>query len=1695
MLTVSARKLSALRWTLLAGASMIVMAGVLGPMPADAVTNTITGTTLSTMQTVTGGNSLSITSTGTVSPASAAAIYVTGTAGSLWNDGAITPASGSGIVINGSATITSIHNTGSISGTIGLETSSNGRIGTITNSGTIAGTSVGVTISSVALGTLTNSGLIQTSGVNGALALNGTTSAGSVLNSGTGTLTSTSGYVFSVTGTATSLTLLDTAGLIKGANGVRVQGTLATLTNSGTIQGTSGNALSIASTGTITSLSNTGVIAGNINDSRTTGLTIAGGTGTIYGTLTGGTITNAGTITSSGGVTFTGNIALNSNVSANSGTGTVTNTGTLYTARATTIAGSYTQPSGAELQLGVVSTSVYGALNASAGLTLTNGSVVMMAAPSGTLAAGTYTIASGGTVGTDYTNVTVTAPSSGLEASTTTTIASNKNYLVVTLSQASRLYWDGDTGGNAANSTVDGGNGTWSSAGTNWTKVDGTSNGTLTGSTITPFFQGTAGTVTVSGSVSAAGMTFATNGYLLTGGTIGLGSPAATIVVDSGVTATIASSLTGGGVYKNGAGELVLSGVNGIGNNSTVNAGTLTLMGGSALPDTKAVAVNGDGTLKLGADETVGALTGSGVINLDSHTLTSNAEAPLNTTMSGSITGTGGFVKANTGRLTLSGTGSYTGGTTITGGTLTAASATALASTGAVSISSGATFAINTNLTIGALSGAGDVALGSSTLTAGDAASTTLSGVMSGTGGFTKAGSGTLTLSGANSYTGSTTIGSGTLAVTGTIGSVSIAPGATLSGTGTVGALTNYGTLALGSSALTVAGNINGTGAITFTIGSGGTGYIVNTTNTANYTPGAGTVTVTPTLSGVTLTNGATVALIRGNSASTAPSFTGTTLSVVSAGSETWTAAAGTAYVGTVDLNGYTIAANDTVLVANVTSPPPPPPPPPVVVTTPTTPEVTTPVVVTPTTPEVTTPTTSTTPTTPVVTTPTTPTTPTVTTGVIDGSQPTFTNEDGAVQATTVTFDGGTLKPTAPLTLTQTVKVEATNGVINPNGSTVTLSGSITGAGQLTVNGSGTLVVSSSVSNSGGLSVQSGDVTVAGGGSVSAPVTVSGGAVTVEQGGSVSAPVTVGNGAVTINSDGTVASSLKVESGGSAKVNGEVTGAVTVADGATLSGGGVIGGITSVSGILAPGNSPGTLFFTAPVTLNASSVYQVEIDGTGTGTGAGNHDQVVVAGASFTAGGRLTPVLRGIGGSATNSFTPSLGQSFTVVTADGGVAGRFATLDQPAGGLAAGTRLDLIYGSRAIALVATPASYADLGAAGLAQSANQRAVGAALESFRPVAGGQAADATAQALFDNLHSLSGDRIGPALNQLSGEIHADTLAADRANRRRFGRAVEARQAAGRGTSGAPGPVAGVVQFLFDGKARSATGLPEGADGGARAAGGATGLWGQPLVGRGRSGGDGGAVDRFTGGFMVGSDHAFDPNLTAGVALGFLRTRVKADGGLGKGTVDSYQATAYGSWTPGAAFVDAALGYGHSRYETSRSVVFGAVAGAASGEADGDDLSAELSAGVRVALDGDAWVEPRVGLRWDRLQRGSFTETGTPLLGLSEEAATQNALRSSLALRAGTRISLGETAVEPTGLLGWEHDWRGVDASATGVLNGARFTVRSSRPGRDAAVVGAGVNVAMTQRLSLQVGYLGEIRRRDSDHGLSAGLRWSW
>ena len=156
--------------------------------------------------------------------------------------------------------------------------------------------------------------------------------------------------------------------------------------------------------------------------------------------------------------------------------------------------------------------------------------------------------------------------------------------------------------------------------------------------------------------------------------------------------------------------------------------------------------------------------------------------------------------------------------------------------------------------------------------------------------------------------------------------------------------------------------------------------------------------------------------------------------------------------------------------------------------------------------------------------------------------------------------------------------------------------------------------------------------------------------------------------------------------------------------------------------------------------LALTSTFAVAQNGAGSAGGT-----AASPGATGTTTGSSMGGTTGTTGSATNSYTPPIGQTFTVVSGQGGLSGSFAGLTQLAG-LAPGTRFDALYAPTTLTLVVTPAAYGNLGLAGLSESANQTAVGTALDAARPPAG-VAMSTSQSAIYAPLYLLPATAIAP------------------------------------------------------------------------------------------------------------------------------------------------------------------------------------------------------------------------------------------------------------------------------------------------------------------------------------------------------------
>jgi autotransporter-associated beta strand protein len=267
----------------------------------------------------------------------------------------------------------------------------------------------------------------------------------------------------------------------------------------------------------------------------------------------------------------------------------------------------------------------------------------------------------------------------------------------------------------------------------------------------------------------------------------------------------------------------------------------------------------------------------------------------------------------------------------------------------------------------------------------------------------------------------------------------------------------------------------------------------------------------------------------------------------------------------------------------------------------------------------------------------------------------------------------------------------------------------------------------------------------------------------------------IGTGSTTMSGANTYSGGTTV-SGGTLVVAGPSptgTGDVFVASAGTLMGTGTIAGNGLVSGVLKPGNSPGYLSFTQNLTLNAGSTYQQDIAGTtqassATPVGASGYYSFITVGSQLTinSGATLTPRLSNLftsneSGYGNAIYVPALGDRFRMVTAAGGISGRFNTLTQPAE-LASGSQFIAFYnvnGSNSLDLAVTPISYSTTLSS---STTNAKEVANVLDQIIGV--NKTGNATA-AQDSLLYFVAGQTLAslPGFAQaLSGEVHAASAA---------------------------------------------------------------------------------------------------------------------------------------------------------------------------------------------------------------------------------------------------------------------------------------------------------------------------------------------
>lgn len=270
--------------------------------------------------------------------------------------------------------------------------------------------------------------------------------------------------------------------------------------------------------------------------------------------------------------------------------------------------------------------------------------------------------------------------------------------------------------------------------------------------------------------------------------------------------------------------------------------------------------------------------------------------------------------------------------------------------------------------------------------------------------------------------------------------------------------------------------------------------------------------------------------------------------------------------------------------------------------------------------------------------------------------------------------------------------------------------------------------------------------------------------------------------------------------------------------------------------------------------------------------------------------------------------------------------------------------------------------------------------------------------------------------------------------------------------------------------------------------------SGVWGQTFSSWGKNSGNGnvGKLDGNTTGFLLGADRKLaDHNVRIGGYFGYSRGDYDVDSRRSKADTDNYHFGLYAAGQQDAFSLRGALGYTWHKIEGKRNVDFSGFSDRLKSDYDANSLLAFTEAGYRFGQP-EMNVEPFINLSYIRLHTDSFQESGGAA-ALSVRNETMNTFYSTLGVRGVTELPKN---VSLYGSLGWQHAYGDKNTSSRMAFAGSDAFVTQGQAVDDNVMVGdIGVSVKLSHAATLDVGYQGQFGADTRVNSVNANLRWSF
>ncbi|PPK36668.1 autotransporter outer membrane beta-barrel domain-containing protein [Pseudomonas laurylsulfatiphila] len=270
----------------------------------------------------------------------------------------------------------------------------------------------------------------------------------------------------------------------------------------------------------------------------------------------------------------------------------------------------------------------------------------------------------------------------------------------------------------------------------------------------------------------------------------------------------------------------------------------------------------------------------------------------------------------------------------------------------------------------------------------------------------------------------------------------------------------------------------------------------------------------------------------------------------------------------------------------------------------------------------------------------------------------------------------------------------------------------------------------------------------------------------------------------------------------------------------------------------------------------------------------------------------------------------------------------------------------------------------------------------------------------------------------------------------------------------------------------------------------------VWLQGLGGYGKLDGEHGepGLEQRTAGSVLGVDWSLSPEWRMGVLGGYSKTDL--DSHNFEGTLHSWHVGAYAMRQDGPLALRLGAAYSGHDGDTKRTVEFEDFSDRPKGNYDADSQQAFGELGYLLGS-GRLNVEPFANLGYQRYHREGFTEKGG-LAALAVDTQTQDNFSSTFGVRLAQLNQLQNgISVTPRGSLGWRHTYGDVENETRQafVLGGSGFNVQGSALDRDSLMVGAGLDVGISARHTLSIGYNAEVGSNSRNQALTGQWQMSF